>query len=1031
MKPIPYSVSKNISVPVEDALIPDYKIYSEHTPVLDEYYSIRDVGEYTVLELYPYDYIPAENKLIVRHYSVDYNIQPAEVKAPTGNMLLIYPAAYSSFTDEIELFFAKRGKQVNAVPRDSIGYSSSEIEDYIRTKYAAEPFDFILILGTNDRVPSFIGIGEASPRTDLNYTLIDTLDYFPDLIVSRIPAQDSTELRYYLDNLYDYFSSGLQEEKNKAYFMATNDAGNHLLAEATHNYTMDILRSGGFTADSFFLYYSTGTPVSEAVNDGREMMFYSGHGSVTSWVGPSFNADSIDALENAPHFPFAFSFACLTGKFEYNDFLGRFWTMNEDKGAIGFIGSSVNTYWTEDDILQRSLADSLLNTDYTAHLMNNAKLDYYAYFGDTTADGAGTRTRAYFECYNYFTIPDLVFGNRGINDIHMISDRFEPASAGIIPFEYNYTGMQDMPSYVYLYSAAGEEDTAEIISTGQYTVNHSRPAGSDVYLSMYIPGNRMLQDTVTLIPDGPYAALSDYEVDDVILDTFVFNLNVKNYGNAVSDTVRTFIEYLSANFEEVSCTGYSDPLMSESIAVMNGGLILKLAEQITDSLSICTLGVSQGNDTTYAEISLASLNPDFDADFMYAVYDNDTTKNIIIGRRAELYFSIKNISLLKMKELEVYAGSGSVSFIDSIAYIDSLVPGDSCTVHYPAYLSSTDNSSAAIDITVSLGSMKKTYQLSVPLRLENSVLYYGPVNNYYIYTSDMVDLENAPVLYDYMQYNAGWKTQYFRNDTLLKLELPFYFRMGSIITDKVFLNSNGVLAVQPDEAGYGSPTALPSSTIGSPAFVCAWEDFIQPNNYGTTLEDQPGNILTRFDEEHFRYVILYNKVKNLFSDEFSFAIAIDTSSVEVYIYDVPDTNYLINGIQFSDAQYLALTGDSFFDSSGNAVIRDSMAIRFSDEKPVFISKFTERTENKDLKPMVMNESIMRSGDMLFIGIFSNGDYDVDLYDAAGRLVSRMHSGLIGQGTLSLPMQVKSDGVYFVNVKKDNKQVMTRKLVIFR
>lgn len=1032
LAPIPYPVSKNTSFSVDEAEIPDYNVYSSDNTILNEYYSIRGMGDYSVLEIYPFDYIPAENTLIIRHYSIDFTLLPHESKASSEKLMLIYPSDYSLFVDELDLFFRKRGKEVIPVPRDSIGSTSAEISEYVRNRHQADPFDFLLILGTINKVPGFIGLGADYPRTDLNYSLMDTLDYFPDIIVSRVPAQDSVEMRNYIDNMYQYLEQGLAEEKNKAFFMATSDGGNHVLVEQTHNYTMNLLRSGGFFADSLYDYYGSGNDISNAVNDGREFLIYSGHGSITSWQGPVFTRDSIDGLENNPYYPFIFSFACLTGKYDFNDFLGRFWTMNENKGAVGFIGSSVNTYWLEDDYLQRSLADSMLNTDYLGNMMNSAKMNFFTHYGDTTADGSGTRTRGYFECYNYFTIPDIAIGNRDVSDISFSCDRFEPASSGMIPFDFEFSGTLEMPAYAMLYDASvSNVDTLSILSAGTYALNHSLSSGSDLYLSLYVPGERMVVDTVTLIPDGPYAALSKYEVTDIKVDTFFFDLSVKNYGNIISDSISAFVSYLSANFDLVSCNGIAGMLMSESTAVMNDGLILKLAEDITDSLSSCSLGFVSGSDTTYAQVSLNSLNPDFAVRFAYAVCNDDTSGQVTVGGRLQIYFMISNTSLLNMRELRVNVRSDEISFIDSIADISALPPADSIMVSFPAYLPSTAGSAATVAVDVSLGSMTKTYTMNIPLKLENSVLFYGPVNGYYIYTSDMIDLVNAPQMFDYTQYNTGWKTQYFRNDTLMRIELPFYFRMGDIFTDKVFLNSNGIIAVQPDTSRYGSPTSLPADAIHSSAFICAWEDFIQSNNYGTTLEDQPGNILTRFDESNYRFIILYNKVKNIFSEEYSFAIAIDTSSVEVYFYDIPDSNYLVNGMQFSDAQYLALTGDSFFDSSGLPVLRDSLAVRFSDELPVFTDKFTSKSSVREIDPILMNGPVFRTGEDIYLGIFRNGDYDIDLYDASGRLVSRLHSGFTGKGIINAQINVNSGGVYFLHIREDGRKLMSEKLLLFR
>ncbi len=99
------------------------------------------------------------------------------------------------------------------------------------------------------------------------------------------------------------------------------------------------------------IYDPTGTAamVSAALNDGRSIINYCGHGSQTSWGTTGFSNANVNALINDNMLPFIFSVACVNGQFEGATCFAEAWmraTHNGNPtGAIGTYMSSINQSW--------------------------------------------------------------------------------------------------------------------------------------------------------------------------------------------------------------------------------------------------------------------------------------------------------------------------------------------------------------------------------------------------------------------------------------------------------------------------------------------------------------------------------------------------------------------------------------------------------------------------------------------------------------------------------------------------------------
>ncbi|MHC4219278.1 MAG: C25 family cysteine peptidase, partial [Planctomycetota bacterium] len=166
------------------------------------------------------------------------------------------------------------------------------------------------------------------------------------------------------------------------------------------------LDPAGFTSDKLYChtYNATTQQVRDSFNDGRIYGIYSGHGGTYSWAdGPPFSQGDVQGLWNDGLYPFVCSFACITGTYTVTECFTETWILQPDKGAATIYGSSVNSYWTEDDILQKRLFDVIYLDDIreVSPAWQAGMLLFLDHFG------SGGTTRRYFEMYNLMGDPSL------------------------------------------------------------------------------------------------------------------------------------------------------------------------------------------------------------------------------------------------------------------------------------------------------------------------------------------------------------------------------------------------------------------------------------------------------------------------------------------------------------------------------------------------------------------------------------------------------------------------------------------------
>jgi len=351
--------------------------------------------------------------------------RPLELPKDPEKYLIITADAYESGLAALVSLKQSQGFNVSVANITTVGgNTTTAIKNYIKTQYqGANPPDYVLLVGDYnngaDSITNYQFRTGGSSRTDLYFFTMDNeTEFVPDIFYGRFPVRNSTQLANMVAKLQTYAArSGQEAWVKKAAFLATSDGGWYDVAEATHNYVINSYTlpkgySGFFPTNPMpggdklyaITHSATTTDVTNAINDDRAMVVYSGHGSQTSWAGPSFTQTNVRNLTGVA-VPYVASHACVTGDFTIDESFADTWVIEPVNGALTIAAASNNSYWDEDDILERVTFDLLYSDPTGAVVPSVAEMKHG---GLVAVDASGSSLDQYYwEEYHIFGDPSL------------------------------------------------------------------------------------------------------------------------------------------------------------------------------------------------------------------------------------------------------------------------------------------------------------------------------------------------------------------------------------------------------------------------------------------------------------------------------------------------------------------------------------------------------------------------------------------------------------------------------------------------
>jgi hypothetical protein len=385
---------------------------------------------------------------------LNYGSYEKEIKSKNQEGYLII--VYDDFYDEIEPFSdwkSEMGYNTTVIKTSEIpgGASKEKIHDYIDDAYNnwEIPPAYVLLVGDTSQIPTYYGT-EGPDAVDLYFVTINSEDYFPDIFIGRFPASQGSHVTAMVDKTIYYEKANFSDTSwiKKAAFMAGND--NYWITEGTHNYVIsDYLQPNSYICDKIYevTYGANTQDVRDALDEGRSLAIFSGHGSRYYWDdGPHFDQEDIGDLTNEGMYPFVCSHACLTGSFQVPECFGETWLREEDKGGIAFWGASEGTLWDEDDILEKGMFQAWwdYDMDFIGGMTDMAL--YYVY---ENYSGGGF-SKYYFEAYNILGDPSVKIWSNDPRAPYRPAKPEGPKN-GWVDIEYNFSSSTIDPDGDKLY----------------------------------------------------------------------------------------------------------------------------------------------------------------------------------------------------------------------------------------------------------------------------------------------------------------------------------------------------------------------------------------------------------------------------------------------------------------------------------------------------------------------------------------------------------------------------------------------------
>jgi hypothetical protein len=301
-------------------------------------------------------YAAVYRKLFLNNQTLQYT--PLE---EDGNMLVI---CYDAFMPAMQPFVDWKnrvGLYTEMVPFSSVGTSASDLKNYIANYYNTNGLTFVLLVGDGSQIP--IGstqYGESDPS--LGYILGN--DSYAEVVIGRFSAETISDVETQVARTLAYETTPDPSGQwyHKAVCIGSNQGpgdDNEMDYEHERNIRADEFAYTFTEADELYDGTHGGADASgdpdetdlvNALNMGRSVITYTGHGSCGAFSTTGFSTGDVASLTNADMLPYVWAVACVNGQFNGYNCLAEAFMRSTDingkaTGAVATFMSTINQSW--------------------------------------------------------------------------------------------------------------------------------------------------------------------------------------------------------------------------------------------------------------------------------------------------------------------------------------------------------------------------------------------------------------------------------------------------------------------------------------------------------------------------------------------------------------------------------------------------------------------------------------------------------------------------------------------------------------
>jgi hypothetical protein len=548
----------------------------------------------------------------VLNYNPD-DVIPGYTDQPV-KMVIITDTAFRRHLEPFFKWKTQKGYKLNILYKGEglAGNTYTQLKDTLTKIYNASsetgpPPEYLLIIGDVNRVP-YYGTGNV---TDMYYGEFDgNGDYIPEMFIGRLPVADTTELKSVVSKIIQYEKFQFADTNkfySKAIATAGYDAGyaNTMNGQVKYNITNYLTAENKIEEHHFFYpqSFTAKDSIIKLINNGVSYINYSGHGDATGWLHINIKVPDIPLFKNKSRYPFIISNACRTAQYNIAASFGNKLVVTGEKGAIGFIGCSNDSYWDEDFFW--AVGTGMISADPTYqetglgsldrlfHTHNESASDWYFTMGQVNYAGnlsvsssTTTRKKYYWETYNLIGDPSVIpiLGTPDLFNISLpdtLPNGIRSLSLDIPPFSYvavsHFDTLWDAsfasPSGSVVLDMPGlSNDSCLIVITGQSKI----PLIKTVYFRDITSEYVHLTSSDINDDQGNGNGLADYG------ETFFLTLKVSNLGltdaHDLYAKISSTSDWITINNDSV----YIGLLLAGSDIVLNDDLDITVTDNVPD-----------------------------------------------------------------------------------------------------------------------------------------------------------------------------------------------------------------------------------------------------------------------------------------------------------------------------------------------------------------------------------------------------------------------------------------------------------------
>lgn len=771
--------------------------------------------------------------------SSDFISYTTDTKAAENYLVITAPSFQSTLSRFVD-YRHRRGMNVNVFSTNETGTITTQIKSFIQSRYdniSTRP-SYILLVGDVDQIPAWTSTNADYPHNDLYYSTLAGTDYFPDAQLGRFSVSSTSELTNIINKTI-YMDSLISDLSKKAVFLASSDR--NTITEGTQNYVItNYFSLKGYNCTKRYCVSTSATTaqVLSDLNLGQTFAIYSGHGTEISWEdGPQVSQSQVRSLTNSNVYPFVYGFTCLSGSYYGSEGFGETW-IRSSSGASSYWGSSVTSYWDEDDILEKETFKAVYQDSITglAASFNRGKIALYNYYS------GGGRTYRYFEQYNLLGDPALSIDKSWSQGVNL-----QYSSSVITETSGNNDGILNPGETANLLVSLKNMGTSDAtLVNAQLTTNDSYVTITN---SASTFGDIAARGTVAAAQQPFTIAVSS---QCPIPRTITLGLTIHDGASGQWTSEFTITINTSSTISGfVRSMGSETPIANATVLLFSG--------LVTDSVHTDVNGHFSSNviEGTYSVSALAQGY--FNSPAQQITTPPNATDILFLMRRPEIHVTpscIDDTLLVNQTKTSVLTinntGYEPLSYSLVQSFKGSTVPAESLydASHYAVLPKDVVDNRAGLPVNKGSG---------------------GPDS----YGYNWIDSDNpSGPAYVWDDISTSGQQLSLSDESIVKVALPFTFKFYGTAFDSVYICSNGYVSFGRSYISY-SNTPIPNSYLVNNFAAAFWDDL----NPGTG-----GRVYLKYYSD--RAVIQFQEVPQNYSTSgtYTFQIVLHSNGNIMYYY---------------------------------------------------------------------------------------------------------------------------------------------------